>query len=256
MIVLLPLISGALAQDTCNDPMAGTAHETISGKVIYGALDPTPLNPRSGDETVGICGLSGGVYELREVTECTPSDAASTPLGISDNGPAADSTVGPVVNPAGKFCRDTRLGGGSTTAVKLYPFDDYFQFGLWYTGYCGRDKVYGTDGPDYLYSHYDATTPPPEATDGGVSCPAMTGPEVMCGYGGDDFFVTQNASPTVIYGVCLDGGGGTDECIVSSTNAIDSMLNCEWSANLPGFDTCNCGCGVAPSDSFFPNYVP
>jgi hypothetical protein len=259
MIVLFAFVSAAFAvkPDMCNtSPPGPSGYAVMTGKVIYGALDPTPLDHRSGDETVGICQLSGGVYTLKEVANCTSSTDPDNPLGISDVGaPTTDSTVGPVVTAAGKMCRDSRPGKGSAP-ILLYPFADSFDFGLWYTGYCGSDKIYGTPGRDFLRTTSDASAGaalPPTFTSGGAACPGLTTPEIVCGYGGDDEIFTQNGANL---GVCVDAGSQDteDECYVSSTFAIDSALDCEIEINLPGFDECDCGCGEAPSDSWFPNY--
>jgi hypothetical protein len=86
----------------------------------------------------------------------------------------------------------------------------------------------------------------------------MTGPEVACGYEGDDLIVTQN-SDLGAYGVCVDAGDEAgaeyDDCYVASTTAIDSALGCEYLPNMAGFP-CDCDCGDEPSDAFFPDYKP
>jgi hypothetical protein len=150
-----------------------------------------------------------------------------------------------LATPIGYVLRFSSSGlfGGTTAIAPLLisvdcagtwvdPFLPGFQFGLWFTGYAGADKAFGTPHRDYLHGNTYVAWAPDGASD------------TLCGYDDDDVLVGDlEAVPAGPLRACLNGGiniAGGDTCHNGNHNSCETATG----FGVPiGFD---CGCGIGP----------
>lgn len=203
-LALTALPAASFAQPACG----GTISD--DGVVVLGEI--------RGTGELGICvRRPSGVVVLYPVPTCNVGTPTGQVIRFSSGGTyTGTTTIAPAVVPI--FCNGTWVD----------PFPPAFNFGLWFTGYAGRDIAFGTPNRDYLHGNtYVAFTP-----DGAV--------DTLCGYEDDDVLVGDMEAISPIVWACLEGGvGGADQC----HNGVKAA--CELTSGY-GFVAPNCDCGNAP----------
>lgn len=203
-LALAALPAASFAQPACGGTIAG------DGTVVLGEVRGTGY--------LGICVRDpAGVVTLFPVPTCNMGTPIGQVIRFSSSGVYTGvTTIAPAVIPVD--CAGTWVD----------PFPLAFNFGLWFTGYAGRDIAYGTPNRDYLHGNtYVAFAP-----DGAI--------DTLCGYEDDDVLVgDMEAVPPALH-ACLEGGvGGADQCHNGRKATCEAVTGY-------GMPVLGCGCGMAP----------
>jgi hypothetical protein len=186
--------------------------------------------------TLAICHrLPSGTRVFVQIPSCGNGTPAGEMVKITDAGSNfSELRMGLVVEPGGINCAT------ATGAHWIRPFPASFLFGLRFTGYKGKDFVYGTPNNDELWTDSYSIPAP-------VGGPYDPDPEPVCGYGGNDFLGGDYSPANRSQEDCLNGGAGNDVCHGGpDTLGQDTAYSCEtnYSVVTP-VDLNTCGCGTA-----------
>lgn len=170
------------------------------------------------------------------ITGCTSSTTSADWIEIY--GGSGGDRIGPLTSTTGTISCGT---GGN----KIKPYA--WSFPMAAAGLGGFDVLFGTPHADLLVSNTFSQ-----------SSPADGSPDVLCGYGGNDWLIGDSDDNTPAGAEeCLDGGSGTgDVCEAGNagmpdTNAGDLYSGCETTTGSFRSSSANCYCSGYGYESFW-----